>query len=169
MLTKDRPDNALIAYKACRTESGPRNDEEAVESEFALLRAQVVEEMRDRVPTKEFFTRPPLRKRCAIGFLTMIAAQCTGSVVINSEFECYGLRAAQRNVCQSRNLLTWAIDYGPFLYRKLGYDVVAQLLIQCGWITVALANAINAMLIDRLGRVNMLGKSSTVLLKRGVT
>jgi hypothetical protein len=44
----------------------------------------VIEEMKDEVPLKEFFTRPALRKRCFIGWLTMVAGQCTGTIVINS-------------------------------------------------------------------------------------
>lgn len=49
------------------------------------------------------------------------------------------------------------LDYGPFLYRNLGFSVVNQLLIQCGWITVCLlGNAFNAAVIDHFGRVRML-------------
>ncbi|KAJ9640137.1 hypothetical protein H2204_003362 [Knufia peltigerae] len=131
LLTKSRPEEALKAFKACRTESGPRNNEHAIMEEFRLLRAQVEEEMKDHVPLKEFFTRPALRKRCWIGWLTMVAGQCTGTIVIN--------------------------NYGPFLYRNLGFSVVNQLLIQCGWITVCLfGNAFNAAVIDHFGRVRML-------------
>ncbi|KAL6242227.1 hypothetical protein RBB50_010775 [Rhinocladiella similis] len=131
LLTKSRPDEALKAFKACRTESGPRNNEHAIVEEFRLLHSQVVEEMKDYVPLKEFFTRPALRKRCWIGWLTMVAGQCTGTIVIN--------------------------NYGPFLYRNLGFSVVNQLLIQCGWITVCLlGNAFNAAVIDHFGRVRML-------------
>lgn len=150
MLTKDRPEDALLAFKACRTESGPRNDEDAIADEFHLLHMQVMVEMKEFVPLKEFFTRPALRKRCIIGFLTMVGAQSTGSIVINSE----SLQSTV-NYAPPADLV---IDYGPFLYRKLGFSVVNQLLIQCAWITVALANAINALLIDRLGRVRMLGE-----------
>ncbi|KIX94624.1 uncharacterized protein Z520_09670 [Fonsecaea multimorphosa CBS 102226] len=131
LLTKNRPDDALKAFRACRTESGPHNDEHAIAEEFHLLHSQVIEEMKDQVPLKEFFTRPALRKRCWIGWLTMVAGQCTGTIVIN--------------------------NYGPFLYRKLGFTVVNQLLIQCGWITVCLlGNAFNAAVIDHFGRVRML-------------
>ncbi|KAK7905434.1 hypothetical protein LTR67_000156 [Exophiala xenobiotica] len=123
LLTQNRPDDALKAFKACRTESGPRNDEHAIIQEFHLLHSQVVEEMKDHVPLKEFFTRPALRKRCWIGWLTMVAGQY----------------------------------YGPFLYKNLGFSVVDQLLIQCGWITVCLlGNAFNAAVIDHFGRVRMM-------------
>jgi hypothetical protein len=51
------------------------------------------------------------------------------------------------------------LDYGPFLYRNLGFSVVNQLLIQCGWITVCLfGNAFNAAVIDYFGRVRMMSE-----------
>jgi hypothetical protein len=57
--------------------------------------------------------------------------------------------------------LTSMLDYGPFLYRRLGFSVVNQLLIQCGWITVCLlGNAFNAAVIDYFGRVRMLREYS---------
>ncbi|KAI1628310.1 general substrate transporter [Exophiala viscosa] len=131
LLTKDQPDQALKAFKACRTESGPQNDEHAILEEFHLLHMQVLEEMKEFVPLKAFFTRPALRKRCFIGWLTMAAGQMTGTIVIN--------------------------NYGPFLYKKLGFSVTNQLLIQCGWISVCwLGNAFNAAVIDRIGRVRLL-------------
>jgi len=104
------------------------------------LHLQVIEEMKEYVPLKEFWTRPALRKRCFIGWLTMAAGQCTGTIVIN--------------------------NFGPFLYKKLGFTVVKQLLIQCGWISVCLlGNIFNAIVVDRVGRVRMLliGLSGTVV------
>jgi len=95
------------------------------------LRLQVIEEMKDYVPLTDFFKRPALRKRCFIGWLTMAAGQCTGTIVIN--------------------------NYGPFLYKKLGFSVVDQLLIQAGWISVCFfGNVFNAIVVDRVGRVRML-------------
>lgn len=61
------------------------NDEEAIAEEFHLLRLQVYEEMKEFVPLKQFWVRPALRKRCILGFMTMFAGQCTGTIVINSE------------------------------------------------------------------------------------
>ena len=123
------------------------DDENAIAEEFHLLRAQVIEEMKDHVPLKEFFTRPALRKRCWIGWLTMVAGQCTGTIVINSK----------QSSSMSRQMTDVFTDYGPFLYKQLGFSVVNQLLIQCGWITVCLlGNAFNAAVIDYFGRVRML-------------
>lgn len=48
-------------------------------------------------------------------------------------------------------------DYGPSLYKSLGYGSVDQLLFSSGWVSVAFAgNAVNALLVDRVGRVRML-------------
>lgn len=45
------------------------------------------------------------------------------------------------------------------LYGRLGFDTVQQLLMQCGWITVgAVGNGINALVVDRLGRVKMFSR-----------
>ena len=126
-------------------------DEHAIAEEFHLLHLQVIEEMKEYVPLKEFWTRPALRKRCFIGWLTMAAGQCTGTIVINSEFS-YCNQLTNQVV-----LVNLAADFGPFLYKKLGFTVVKQLLIQCGWISVCLlGNIFNAIVVDRVGRVRML-------------
>lgn len=59
-------------------------------------------------------------------------------------------------------------DYGPLLYKSLGFNAVQQLLIQCGWISVApFGNFINAYLVDHMGRVKML-REYYVLLDPGM-
>jgi hypothetical protein len=50
-------------------------------------------------------------------------------------------------------------DYGPLLYKSLGFDTLQQLLMACGWITIApFGNLVNALVFDRFGRVHMLRK-----------
>lgn len=67
------------------------------------------------------------RKRAIIGFLTLLAGQLTGTLVIN--------------------------NYGPSLYKTLGYGDADTLIITGGWITEGLfANILNAYLLDRVGR-----------------
>ena len=75
-----------------------------------------------------------------------------------------------RNHCHQQLVLPWndlrchhganpRTDYGPFLYKKLGFTVVDQLLIQSGWITVCFfGNIINALIVYKVGRVRMLRK-----------
>ena len=80
----------------------------------------------------------------------MAAGQCTGAIVINSAFS---------QAVAPDTLVNVIADYGPFLYKKLGFSVVNQLLIQCGWISVCLfGNIFNAIVVDKVGRVRMLRK-----------
>lgn len=58
--------------------------------------------------------------------------------------------------------MTSFTDYGPLLYANLGFDTVRQLIIQAGWISVSpFGNLINALVVDRVGRVKMLCKRSS--------
>lgn len=44
-------------------------------------------------------------------------------------------------------------NYGPALYKSLGYGTKDQLALQCGWITVGIVfNLVGAVIMDRLGR-----------------
>lgn len=44
-------------------------------------------------------------------------------------------------------------DYGPLLYRNLGFSTTNALIIQAGWITFGIfGNFLNAVLLDRVGR-----------------
>lgn len=48
-------------------------------------------------------------------------------------------------------------DYGPSLYKSLGFGTVQQLLIQCGWISICpFGNWINALIVDKVGRTALL-------------
>ena len=50
-------------------------------------------------------------------------------------------------------------DYGPTLYKSLGFGTVQQLVMAAGWVSIApFGNWFNAAVVDRLGRVKMLGK-----------
>ncbi|KAJ9256499.1 hypothetical protein DTO207G8_2502 [Paecilomyces variotii] len=130
LLARDRTEEAYRSF--CLTQVDDENaDEEALRNEFQLLRAQLIHEKHNAVSFIELFRRPSLRKRCMIGFLTMFGAQGTATLVIN--------------------------NYGPLLYGNLGFDNVLQIVMQAAWITVgAFGNAINALLVDRIGRVRML-------------
>lgn len=49
------------------------------------------------------------------------------------------------------------LDYGPSLYKALGFDSVSQLVIQGAWITVCpIGNFINSLIVDRVGRTRLL-------------
>jgi hypothetical protein len=56
-------------------------------------------------------------------------------------------------------MLIVPLDYGPSLYVSMGFDSKHQLLITAGWISVGVvANYCNALLLDRVGRVRLLGQ-----------
>ncbi|KKA17049.1 hypothetical protein T310_9327 [Rasamsonia emersonii CBS 393.64] len=131
LLTQDRVEDAYRAFVLTHGDNGTSSDDSTVRSQFDQLHAQLLHEKRNGVSLVELFKRPTLRKRCVIGWLTMFGAQGTATLVIN--------------------------NYGPMLYGRLGFNTVQQLLIQCGWITVCpFGNWLNALVVDRIGRVRML-------------
>ncbi|OQV11333.1 hypothetical protein CLAIMM_15186 [Cladophialophora immunda] len=134
LLANGRKDEALKAFRRVHDSGIKVKDDQhevAVKEEFRLLAAQTAQEMKDDVPLSAFFTRPNLFKRCVVGFGVMFAAQGTFTLVIN--------------------------NYGPILYKGLGFSTVDQLLIQAGWISVCPGgNLINALIVDRIGRTRLL-------------
>jgi hypothetical protein len=133
-------------------------DEEAIRSDFAVLSSQIQQEKQSRVSTIDMFRLPEYRKRLGIGFIMMVGAQATGTQIINSE----------SNIPSGRNFLVdadGAQDYGPLLYKNLGFDTVRQLIIQAGWISFSpIGNGLNALIVDKVGRVKMLGKLNLIIL-----
>lgn len=73
------------------------------------------------------FSKPAYRKRTVLAMGFAFIGQSTAVLVIN--------------------------NYGPTLYKTLGYGTEDQLRFQCGWITVGIiGNAVGAVFMDRLGR-----------------
>ncbi|KIX97079.1 uncharacterized protein Z520_07193 [Fonsecaea multimorphosa CBS 102226] len=131
LLLRDQSERARAQFRRIHADVAKSLGEHVLEEEFLLLRAQVAQEIKHHVPLKQFWTQRSLRKRCIIGWLTYAAGQGTGTLVIN--------------------------NYGPLLYSNLGFNTVQQLLIQCGWITVApFVGTINSLIVDRVGRVRLL-------------
>jgi MFS family permease len=93
-----------------------------------------------------------MRKICFLGFLVLFGCQGTGTLVINSKSY-----SREQNIPQSEKLTYSFLDYGPTLYKSLGFTTVSQLLIQSGWVSVCpFGNAINSVLVDRVGRTRLL-------------
>ncbi|RFU25999.1 hypothetical protein B7463_g10334, partial [Scytalidium lignicola] len=131
LILRDRIDEAYIAYTSTRAEITDTNNADETRSQFNLMHSQILHEKQNAITWKDMFTHPTLRFRCFLGFITLFACQATGTQVIN--------------------------NYGPLLYKRLGYDTVLQLLIQSCWITVCpLGNVFNALVVDRIGRVRLL-------------
>ncbi|KAH0840760.1 hypothetical protein AYO21_00590 [Fonsecaea monophora] len=146
LLDRDRFDEAYSSFKQVRAETSDSflGDEDAIRADFALLHSQILEEKKEQLSTMDLFRLPGYRKRVGIGFIMMVGAQTTGTQIIN--------------------------NYGPMLYANLGFDTVRQLIIQAGWISVSpFGNGLNALIVDRVGRVKMLliGLSGCVLVLVG--
>lgn len=73
------------------------------------------------------FRKPSHRKRTLTAMLYAFLGQSTGILVMT--------------------------NYGPSLYKALGYGTEDQLRLQCGWVTIGvLFNVVGAMLMDHFGR-----------------
>jgi len=102
-------------------------DQEYARGEFYQMQKQTEFDKSLNSSWIEMFRRPSYRKRTmlAIGFAFL--GQSTAVLVIN--------------------------NYGPTVYKALGYDTVHQLIFQCGWITMGFpANFLGACIMDRVGR-----------------
>ncbi|KAF4339349.1 major facilitator superfamily transporter [Fusarium beomiforme] len=133
LILANRMDEARESFNYTRlgAAGGSTSDEEINNADFETLRKQTICEIEQHVTFADLFKTPSMRKRCITGFLTTFGCQATATIVIN--------------------------NYGPLLYKSLGFNTVQQLLIQCGWISVApFGNFINAYLVDHMGRVKML-------------
>ena len=129
LIDHGRQNEAFQAFNATRAESS--EDSAAIEMEFEGLVQQIKMEEGEPTSFADLFRIPSLRKRCIVGFLTLFAAQGTATLVIN--------------------------NYGPYLYRSLGFNTVQQLVIQGGWISVCpFGNLFNALVVDKVGRCKLL-------------
>lgn len=133
LVDNDRAEDALRAFESIHAESdtSKANDRDAMISDFNLLRALLARERERRLSFLGMFKSPSMRKRCIIGFLVLFACQGTATLVIN--------------------------NYGPSVYKSLGFDTVSQLVIHGAWITVCpIGNFVNSLIVDRVGRTRLL-------------
>ena len=129
LIDHGHPAEAFQAFNATRAESS--EDSASIELEFDALVQQIKMEEGEPTSFSDLFRIPSLRKRCIVGFLALFAAQGTATLVIN--------------------------NYGPYLYRSLGFNTVQQLVIQGGWISVCpFGNLFNALVVDKVGRCKLL-------------
>ncbi|KAJ5951526.1 uncharacterized protein N7479_009939 [Penicillium vulpinum] len=100
---------------------------EYAEAQFEQMYLQA-EVDRTLNPTwREMFLRPSYRKRAIVAIAFAFIGHSTGVTVIN--------------------------NYGPTLYKALGYDSEYQLILQTGWITMAIpANILGVFVTDSWGR-----------------
>lgn len=142
-------DRALAILK--KIHHDPNNANEAfATAEFTQIKTQLALEKTLPSSWWSIFTVPSYRKRAIIGFSTMFCCQATGTLVIASMYHSYA------NFSLANHFST--PDYGSILYTSLGFGGKDQLLLTAGWISFGPPlNFINALLMDRVGRKNLMG------------
>jgi hypothetical protein len=101
--------------------------------EMAQIKAQVNEEREMSTGYLHIFRTPHLRNRALFSIITWLMGQSTGILII--------------------------ANLTPLLFANLGFDTVLQLGLSVVWAGVALVGCvINAVLMDRVGRVRLLGQ-----------
>lgn len=109
------------------------SDDSFANAEMAQIKAQIEIERGSPRGLMHILRTKQLRRRAGYSALVWIMVESTGIIVIAT--------------------LT------PTLFRNLGFDVVMQLGLSVVWSVCALLGCfVNAMLMDRLGRVKLLGK-----------
>ncbi|KAK5069876.1 hypothetical protein LTR64_007942 [Lithohypha guttulata] len=106
-----------------------RNDpgHELAEAEFYQVNKQIAIDRTLGSSWKDLFSKPSYRKRAFLAIGTTGIIQCSGVLVIN--------------------------NYGPTLYRSLGFSPVKQLLYPAAWLVFALGmNVAGMFLVDRFNR-----------------
>ncbi|KIW88085.1 uncharacterized protein Z519_11195 [Cladophialophora bantiana CBS 173.52] len=108
------------------------------EAEHELLQIKAQAEIEHRLDSsyRALFTKPSYRKRCILAFITTVSIQFCGPILIN--------------------------NYGPTIYKSLGFRVTKQFLYQCGWLTLAFGGGLLSLwVVDTMSR--------PVLLAGGIT
>lgn len=85
MIRCDRIEDAFLAFQSSHAGS-EEGGIASLRTQFDLLHAQIRHEKEMATTFVELFSRPSLRKRCAVGFLTCFAGQATATQVIASKF-----------------------------------------------------------------------------------
>ncbi|MCO5590295.1 hypothetical protein L7F22_044264 [Adiantum nelumboides] len=145
LLQHGKEEAALHVCKKLRKNKNDPNDNFAI-AEFAGIKAQWEYDRELDSTWLAIFRVKSYRRRAFIGFSALFLAQCTGTQVIN--------------------------NYGPSIYEMIGYGPKAQLFLSCGWISSGiLSNFISALLMDKVGRVNMIrfGFAGTLVALIGTT
>ncbi|KFZ05695.1 hypothetical protein V501_08116 [Pseudogymnoascus sp. VKM F-4519 (FW-2642)] len=130
LLLKGREEEArAIVIKLHHIKGAP--DQEYARSEFYQMQKEA-EYDRSLTPSwKQMFTRSSYRNRVLIACSFAVITQSTAVLVIN--------------------------NYAPSLFAALGYGVRDRLVLQCGYLTVAIPfNILGAAIMDRVGRKKLM-------------
>ncbi|KIX00278.1 uncharacterized protein Z518_10417 [Rhinocladiella mackenziei CBS 650.93] len=128
LINQDRHDDALrVLTRLHHGKNG--SDNTFAHREYLQIREQHDEDERNKVTWAQMWTVPSYRRRTVVGFFIMFASQMTATLIVS-------------------------IVYNPVLYAGLGYGTVKQLLFTGIWANITvIGNTINALTVDRMGRV----------------
>ncbi|KAF2491009.1 MFS transporter [Lophium mytilinum] len=131
LMIMDREEEARdILYRLHADPSDP--DNEFARSEYYQIKKQIAIDRTLGSSWKVMFTKPSYRKRAFLAMGLTFFIQCSGVLVIN--------------------------NYGPTLYKNLGFSPVKQLLYPAGWLTFALGlNIVAIFVVDRFPRNKYIG------------
>ncbi|KIW16988.1 hypothetical protein PV08_04179 [Exophiala spinifera] len=126
LLMKGKVDEAReVVFKLHSSKDDP--DQELARGEFYQMTKQTELERQLTPSYLEMIRKPSYRKRVLLTMGYAFFGQSTGVLVLN--------------------------NYGPTIYKELGYDTVIQLILQCGWVTLGLIGvSLSALIMDRVGR-----------------
>ncbi|KIX99564.1 uncharacterized protein Z520_05140 [Fonsecaea multimorphosa CBS 102226] len=99
------------------------------EADHELIQIKAQAETEDRLDSSYWalFTKPSYRKRMILAFTTTVSIQFCGPILIN--------------------------NYGPTIYKSLGFSASKQLLYECGWLTLAFGGGlISLYVVDSMPR-----------------
>jgi fucose permease len=132
---QNRPQDAWKVIQKLHESGKDSSRDSFAKEEFYQMTQQVNvdQEMARGESVKTLFTKRSYRKRMFCAFMTMFASESTGILVV--------------------------YNYSVLLYEGLGFNNEISLLLAAAYVTVAcIGNFINSILIDRVGRVKLLGK-----------
>lgn len=126
LLMKGRVDEAREIVMSIHRVAGDE-DQEYARAEFYQMQKQAEFDKALEPTYKAMFFKKSYRKRTFLACFFAFIGQSTAVLVIN--------------------------NYGPLLYKALGYDTLGQLKLQVGWITMGTpANLLGACIMDKVGR-----------------
>lgn len=127
MIENNKGETAKIILARLHSGSSVPTSGNFTETEYLQIKTQLDFERSLDSSWSSIFKVPHYRKRALVGFSTLLGGQLTGTLVIN--------------------------NYGPSLYKSLGYSGADDLILSGGWLVLGFfANIANAILLDRVGR-----------------
>lgn len=141
---QDRNDEARAILNRLHSDPNDPNDDYASSEYYQITKQIAIDRTLDSTWVT-MFRKPSYRKRAFLAIGTTFFIQCSGVLVIN--------------------------NYGPTLYRNLGFSEVKQLLYPAAWLTLTLGiNAMAIPLVDLFPRnkyisVGILGCMVTLIIE----